>query len=77
MLYSAIVKDKESKRRIVIREQEYPNKSEFIHDLRHNGYAVNPLKVKKSKVFDYIMEHTNCLPWDWKENNWKVIQFKF
>lgn len=51
MLYSAIVKDKESKRRIVIREQEYPNKSEFIHDLRHNGYAVNPLKVKKSKVF--------------------------
>jgi hypothetical protein len=69
MLYSAIVKDKESKRRIVIREQEYPNKSEFIHDLRHNGYAVNPLKVKKSKVFDYIMEHTNYLPWDWKENN--------
>lgn len=37
MLYSAIVKDKESKRRIVIREQEYPNKSEFIHDLRHDA----------------------------------------
>lgn len=49
MLYSAIIKDKESKRRIVIREQEYPNKSEFIHDLRHNGYAVNPLKVKNLK----------------------------
>ena len=72
MLYSAIVKDKESKRRIVIREQEYPNKSEFIHDLRHNGYAVNPLvnplKVKKSKVFDYIMEHTSESPTIYKRS---------
>lgn len=66
MLYSAIVKDKESGRRIVIREQEYPNKAEFIHDLRHNGYAVTPLKVKKSEVF---VTQTNCYWWDWKENN--------
>lgn len=69
MLYSAIVKDKESKRLIVIREQEYPNKAEFIHDLRRNGYAVNSLKVKKSKVFDYILTQTDCYWWDWKENN--------
>ena len=70
MLYSAVVKDKYDNNKVkFIKNQEYSRKSDFIRDLRSNGYAVNPLKVKKSEVFDYIMEHTNFNWWDWQENN--------
>jgi hypothetical protein len=70
MLYSAVVKDKYDNNKVkFIKNQEYSRKSDFIRDLRSNGYAVNPLKVKKSEVFDYITEHTNCNLWDWRENN--------
>ena len=68
MLYKAIVKDKQTKELKII-ESEYDTKKDFIRDLRGNGYMVNPLKVKKAKVFDYIIEHTNCNVWDWRENN--------
>lgn len=70
MMYSAVVRDKYDNNKVkFIKNQEYSRKSDFISDLRSNGYAVNPLKVKKSEVFDYIMEHTNCNLWDWQENN--------
>lgn len=62
--YSAIVKDGD--RAVVIKDQEYKNKSDFVKDLRRNGYKVDPRKVKPSVVFDYIINHTNCNPWDWK-----------
>lgn len=61
--YSAVVKD--YSRTVFIRDQEYPTKADFIHDLRANGYKVNPRKVKPARVFDYIIDHTNCHPWDW------------
>lgn len=61
--YSAIVKD--GSRLVIIENQEYRTKAEFIHDLRCNGYRVNSKKVKPSDVFDYIMQHTNCEPKDW------------
>ena len=61
--YSAVVKD--NGRTVFIENQEYNTKSEFIHDLRANGYTVNEKKVKTSDVFNYIMNHTNCNPWDW------------
>ena len=61
--YSAIVKD--GSRLVIIENQEYRTKAEFIHDLRCNGYRVNSKKVKLSDVFDYIMQHTNCEPKDW------------
>lgn len=67
-MYKAIVTDKMNGRRVVI-ESEYNTKAEFIHDLRSNGYAVNPVKVKTKEVFEYIMSCTNCNPWDWKEIN--------
>lgn len=63
-LYSAVVKD--GNRIVFIKNQEYSTKAEFIHDLRHNGYKVNPMKVKPASVFEYIMQHTNCAPWDWE-----------
>lgn len=61
--YSAMVKD--GKRVVIIRDQDYPNKAAFIHDLRANGYKVNPKKVNPSGVFDYICDHTDMNPWDW------------
>lgn len=67
-MYKAIVTDKMNGRKVVI-ESEYSTKTEFIRDLRLNGYAVNPVKVKTKEVFDYIMNYTNCNPFDWKEIN--------
>lgn len=65
-IYKAIVTDKMNNRRVVI-ESEHNTKAEFIHDLRANGYAVNPIKVKTKEVFEYIMKHTDCSPWNWQE----------
>ena len=65
-LYKALVKNENNE--IVIIESEYSTKKDFIKDLRTNGYKVNPIKVKKAKIFDYIMNNTNCYDWDWKEN---------
>lgn len=62
--YSAVVKD--GSRTVFITNQEYNTKADFIHDLRCNGYSVNPAKVKEAHLFDYIVNHTNCNPWDWK-----------
>ena len=60
---SAVVKD--GARVVFIKNQEYQRKADFIHDLRANGYKVNPKKVKQADVFEYILNHTNCAPWDW------------
>jgi hypothetical protein len=64
--YKASVYDKDTKRYVII-ESEYNRKSDFISDLRLNGYRVNPTHVKEKDVFDYITENTNCNWWDWKE----------
>lgn len=45
------------------------SKKQFIADLRANGYKVNDMHVKKTDVFNHIMNNTNCNEWDWKENN--------
>ena len=66
--YKALVKDKLTKG-IVIIESEYNCKKDFIQDLRSNGYSVDSNKVKEKEVFDYIINNTNCNPWDWKEIN--------
>lgn len=66
MMYKALVKGNEG---LQIIESDYPTKNDFIKDLRANGYKVNPIKVKKSNIFDYIMNETNGHEWDWKENN--------
>lgn len=66
-LYSAVVKDVyEGNKLTIIENHESYNKAHFIHDLRRNGYAVNPMKVKRADVFDYIMENTDCRPCDWR-----------
>lgn len=62
--FSAVVKD--GARTVFITDQECRTKADFTHDLRANGYKVNPLKVKTSWTFDYIINHTDCNLWDWK-----------
>ena len=68
-LFSAVVKDKQTKETILITNKEYETKSQFIKDLKNNGYAVNPYKVKESEVFDYIINYTNCELVEWKYIN--------
>ena len=63
-LYSAFVKD--GKRLVAIKNQEYNTKADFIHDLRSNGYSVNPKKIKESKLFEYIINNTDCNSLDWE-----------
>ena len=65
--YKALVKDENNN--LVTIESEYNTKKDFIKDLRVNGYKVNPNKVKKVEVFNYIINNTNCNKWDWIENN--------
>ena len=62
-MYSALVKDGD--RLVQIKDQEYYRKADFIHDLRSNGYKVNPKKVKESSLYNYIISNTNLNPWDW------------
>ena len=57
--YSAIVRD--GKRVVIIENQEYQTKAEFIHDLRNNGYKVNPAKVK-TLVFSRTSLHERIVP---------------
>lgn len=64
--FSAVVKDKHTGKTVFVERTEYTTKQAFIVDLKHNGYTVNPYKVKPSDVFEYILNHTNCTPWDWK-----------
>lgn len=65
--FKAIVRDRQTKE-IVIIESEYKTKTDFVKDLRQNGFIVDPYKVKTSEIFDYIMENTNGNVWDWKNN---------
>lgn len=66
-LYKALVKNKQSKKLEII-ASESRTKTDFILNLRGNGYSVNTDKVKTAETFDYIMNYTNCEWWDWKEN---------
>ena len=66
--YKAFVTEKRTGRKVVI-TSDYERKADFIDDLRRNGYRVNPLYVKTADVYDYIVQNTNCNPWDWREIN--------
>ena len=64
--FSAVVKDSFNDNKVVfIENQEYATKTDFIKDLRNNGYKVNPKKVKTAELFSYIVENTNMYKWDW------------
>jgi hypothetical protein len=65
--FKTAAKNKETKQTIII-ESAYKTKTDFIKDLRANGYSVNPAKVKQSDVYNFIVENTNCELSDWKAN---------
>ena len=64
--YEEVQRNSQGRNQNRFHHQEYRTKADFIHDLRCNGYKVNPMKVKTSRTFDYIINHTDCNPWDWK-----------
>jgi len=67
--FKAIVTDPYDNNKKKIVEISQTTKKAAIRDLRGNGFKVDRSKVKKSEVFDYIMNNTNCNSWDWEENN--------
>jgi hypothetical protein len=54
--YTAIATNKETKQKTVI-TSEYARKSDFIRDLRNNGYSVNPKWVKASSDEYFLGEY--------------------
>jgi len=63
-IFSAWVKNRQTKEYCRI-NMECTSKSKFIQELKQNGYSVNPDKVQTKEQYDYIIQHTNCQPWDW------------
>lgn len=74
--YKARVTKKGSSRIIDI-ERKCKNKGEFINQLRLEGYAVNPVKVKTKVVFDFIINHTKCSSADWKINKFETYLLNY
>lgn len=64
-MFSAWVKDKNTKEYLRI-DSEYKTKTDFISDLRSNGYSVSSYRVKEKVEFDRIINETDCNIWDWK-----------
>ena len=73
MKFKAIVTDKLDGRKTII-ESEYEKKSDFIRDIRSNGYRVDDRKVKESEVFDFIMTNTDCEKLDWQVINRRMTR---
>lgn len=66
ILYKAVVRNKETKKLEIVTFTAC-SLTHALHEIRVNGYSVNNYHCKPAEVFDYIMKHTNCNPWDWKE----------
>lgn len=64
-IYKAIVKEKDTGIYVAV-ESSYNTKTDFINDLRRNGYAVNPAKVKLRGELNRIMNTTNANKWDFE-----------
>ena len=72
-IYKALVTDKENGKRLTI-ARDYPTKQEFIFDLRRNGYAVDPSRVKTKQEFDRIINTTNAEEWHWKPRKYSLTK---
>jgi hypothetical protein len=72
MVYKAIVKNRKNETKII--EGEYKRKKDFITDLRRNGYKVSEHHVKKSDIFDWVIDNMRIGD-EWKKvNNKKDIE---
>jgi len=66
MKYSAMVITQDNE--LIRVDSEYNTKSDFIKDLRANGYKVNNNKVKTFEEMERILNTTNGNKWDWNKN---------
>lgn len=64
MVFKATVRNKETGQSTVI-ESEYNLKSDFVKDLRSNGYSV--VRAEPKEVFDFVIENTNGTKYDWED----------
>ena len=63
MLYKAFVKDKETGK-VNFMEYDYDSKSDFIRDLKLNGYTV--IRVEPKELYDFVLDNTNADKYDWE-----------
>jgi len=66
--FSAFVTDAQTGKKEVVTSL-YRNKSDFIKDLRGNGYKVDANKVKPSDVYNFILDNTDANDQAWKYVN--------
>ena len=64
MVFKATVKNKETGSGTII-ESEYDSKSDFVKDLRNNGYSV--VRAEPKEVFDFVTNETNGTKYDWED----------
>lgn len=63
MLFKALVKNKDTGEVTTI-ESDYSSKSDFINDLKHNGYSVS--RAEPKELYDFVVDNSNGNKWDWE-----------
>ena len=63
MLFKAFVKDKETGESKFI-ESDYPSKTDFINDLKHNGFSVS--RAEPKDLYDFVMDNFNGDKYEWE-----------
>lgn len=63
MLFKAFVKDKETGESKFV-ESDYPSKSDFVTDLKHNGYSVS--RAEPKDLYDFILNNFNGDKHEWE-----------
>lgn len=63
MLFKALVKNKDTGEVTTI-ESDYSSKSDFINDLKHNGYSVH--RAEPKELYDFVVDNSNGNKWDWE-----------
>lgn len=63
MLFKALVKNKDTGEVTTI-ESDYSSKSDFINDLKHNGYSVH--RAEPKELYDFVIDNSNGNKWDWE-----------
>lgn len=68
MMYTAFVKDKETKQFLTLERSvgkgcQYSTKKDFMQSLRENGYSIKHCELKD--VYDFLVNETNMQKDDW------------
>lgn len=63
MMFKAFVKDKETGESKFV-ESDYPSKSDFVTDLKHNGYSVS--RAEPKDLYDFVLDNFNGDKYEWE-----------